>query len=267
MTNLLLSYPDIPFRAEGTLVSQTVDEDFPVANLISGRKSSQFRLAANQTTCDTRYDLGPSVTATADHIILGRADILANAVTDLEVQYGTNGSSWTSAATQTSVGAATRYGPYTQDFILTFTTTPARRWYQVRLNHAAGAKYQFSKLYLGKFLDFGKDPDEWEPGVIEPTRATWKAASGAEHHCRSTWPRFTARGVWRGLSDTVIQDFFNNVDRYSHRHNVFLYTATNHEMLLGYRLVYCAVTRAERVRDTFRDDWQSLSIEFVEVLE
>lgn len=269
MTNLLISYPDIPFRAQGIIPSAAADDDYPTQNLISGPKHGQFRFANLSNPVRVMFDLGPNVTAEADHCIIGRADILCvgSGITGLEVQYSSDGGSWTNAVAIANLPAETRRGPFFQDYITTFSTTPARRYQAIYMTHAATSKFQMSKCYIGKFFDFGKDPIEWSFQRSEARRSTWESASGAQHHCRATWPRYEGRGVWTGISDSKTADFMEKIARFRRRNFVWLYTASDHSMLESQRLVYCRVVDVRRTRNTQRTDWNDLEVTFSEVLE
>lgn len=73
-----ISYPDIPASATAITDSHAEDSDFPTTNLIDSGKALIARRSAatGDEYTSTEYDLGTGNTETADHVILGRADLL-----------------------------------------------------------------------------------------------------------------------------------------------------------------------------------------------
>lgn len=77
MTNLLISYSDIPSAALKWESTATFDEDQMQGNLYHGPRFLRGKQASADTTVKrTSFDLGSATTKTADHLIIARADVI-----------------------------------------------------------------------------------------------------------------------------------------------------------------------------------------------
>lgn len=115
------------------------------------------------------------------------------------------------------------------------------------------ANWQFSKLYMGMFFDFGRDPLY----PISYTRDYTKSASERRPHREFTL-------TWKGVSNAKVTEFEAEIVRYMDVNPVFLYTRTNHATLQGARLLHAQV-KSYKCRMTAPNHWQ-VDVVFTELL-
>ncbi len=163
-TNLLILYPDIPFRS--TITSDRLTTGSDAAYGVTGARAQIVWEAAAGTTLSTIYDLGAGVTALPNVVaVAGLNQLLAAAardsVTTAQVGvYGDDNDAFSSADTDTAdVTTASLVGPEALDYVRFVTFETAYRYWRVSLG-AAGItqRLSYSKIFLGSYFDMGRDP-------------------------------------------------------------------------------------------------------------
>lgn len=237
-TNLLISYPDIPFRATMS-TNGTVDPDHPITNTVTGERGKRFALSiAADYNANLYYDLGASATATIDHLIIARADLLkALGATNIQLDSSANASVWVNRA-GTSAALQTRSfdGVRGEDLIFTQSYNndtgtlagSSHRYWALYFGAVTALKSTFGKVYFGTFFDFERDP------IYSLTQSRKFYRSGD----RAAVFNYTFE--WQGITNDKRNEFFTKIVDYADVNPVFLYD-TNDLILNGYRLFHCWV--------------------------
>lgn len=113
--------------------------------------------------------------------------------------------------------------------------------------------WQFSKVYMGMFFDFGRDPQFPMTYQREYTRG----ASEKRPH------RIFAL-TWKGITTEKVTEFEKEIANYQDVSPVFLYTRENHALLLGDRLIHAQI-KTYRSRMAAPNSWQ-VDVTFQELL-
>jgi len=262
-TSLVISYPSIPFAAPYINVSAASNPYRPEYNLIAGERYLTFEKSAAATSWDITFGLG-STTKSADHLILARADILQSlGVTDLTLSRSSDDSAYTTELTTAAFASATLYGPDGNDYIAEFTATSAYQYWKLALS-GASCKFNFSKLNVGTFFDFGVEPSAYEIDKPPAREAAFRSDSGALRMARTDQPRYFVRLAWSHVSDALATSFMQNIERYKHINPVFLYTRSVHAVLDNQRLLNCWLLNA--TSRYIEPGWNEVTADFVEVI-
>lgn len=235
MTNLLIGTCQIPLASTGFTTSTIGDANLPGTNLFGGSLVEIFRLASAVTGLTTmNFDVGSGVTKAANFLYIAKANMLqSSGVTEVALKgnsafdYG----SGTVALNDTSFASSTLVGPYGEDYLATFTTSTAFRFWFAGFTSTLATKRPIGKLYFGTSLDLGRDPISSSFRRVRPTDAQ-----------RKSRPVFTLG--WEGISYTNTETLINTVIAPRRTNPVVLYTATYHGILNGYRALLCKVTEA-----------------------
>lgn len=232
-TNLLIGFPDIPAAAT-TTTSHTLETNYGVSNLFGDGRSALCR-ASTATIGDHifTFDLGASVTKSANFLIVGRADLLqAGGITSLVLRSHT-ADSYAAGATQTSTATFatdTLYGPNAEDYVVTFAAGTARRYWHLNLYSAAVDSFcPLSKLYFGTSLDLARDPLEG--------RSMTRARKGYF----SRRPQYRFDLSWEDISYTKTNELLENVARVRDTVPIYLFTQSYHYTLNNTRLMLCRI--------------------------
>lgn len=267
-TNLVISYPDIPWNA---IYSDTTP-DYSSASVIhhsshiTGQRFIRWYWPSASTTPSVRYDMGTGNTATADHVIIARADLLQSAgVTRMRVKRGSDGSAWTDQVDDASFATATLYGPRTNDYISTFATTSAYRWWQFYLD-SSSSTCQHSKFHLGMFFDFGYDPYDFRIDLRPASEAYWYSDNGTRWGYRLEQPVHVMDVEWRGISDDNVTSFSNKIARWKHVNPVFLCTKSTHDILNSHRIIHCILDSWSTEQVSKKNDYNLVKARFIEIL-
>lgn len=238
-TNLLISYPDIPFRATMS-TNGTVDPDHPITNTVTGERGKRFALSTAGTWGSyLQYDLGASATATIDHLIIARASLLKQlGGTTFQLISSSDGATWTEGRAGTSYDLQTKTfdGVRGEDIIFTqaYNTDygtlagSERRYWRLYFGASSALMSTFGKVYFGTFFDFERDP------IYSLTQSRKFYRSGD----RAAVFNYTFE--WQGITNDKRNEFFTKIVDYADVNPVFLYD-TNDLILNGYRLFHCWV--------------------------
>lgn len=156
MTNILIGYPDILRDAVSVIDSASPSAD--ISNIISGDRRLLFELESAAATAQIKISLGAE--ASANYLYIARADFLANDADTISLKgcatddYGSATEVYANAlfSSETFIGAAA------EDFIATFNAASFKYWWVDFAKTSGTGLFRFSKLYLGSWLDFGREP-------------------------------------------------------------------------------------------------------------
>lgn len=259
MTNLLISYPDIPARAVSISASPNFLTLYPVDNLFSGHRRNWGETTGHQDAdIEIIFDMGEGNTASVDHCILSHADrLITDGATAFSVSSSDDGVSYSTQFTEATLNAATLYSG---DYVAEITEYSAR-WHKLIIE--ANNDIAFSKIHLGKWLNLGNDPDEFpynpqlEDGVIKYT-------SGSDSIYRLNKEMLNIEISWDFLSDTAIENWLNLIARNNDIRYLFLYTTSQHRILNDRVLLNCELSGWEH--EKILDNNNNLSASFLEIL-
>lgn len=227
MTNLLIAYPDIPDG--GIQASATTDNE---KDTVFGGKARVAKLNTSATgTVDYLYDLGSGVTATAQYLAIGRANLLQKSgVTTITLSGSSDGISYSTVYTNASFASATLTGTNSEDFFITFATSTAYRYWRFRADSGATDSYKpLSKIYFGTLFDLGRDP-------IYPVIRTLNSVED-----KTARQLITFEFNYDGITDAKKESFETYIGRFSGEHTYFIYDSSNTYVLGGYNPVYCRI--------------------------
>jgi len=277
-TNLVISYPHIPWIAQGRSYNFTESTagNFNSGtayhdrmNTVTGERSNYYESSTSINTILYNWDLGASTTVAPDHCVLARLDMLIALTAqpiNIRVQ-GSASSSYSSPVTASSGGLTSSdlLGPRSDDYIFTFSLA-AKQYWQVEVYPTSGAiTHVYSKLYVGAFHDFLEEPD-YEIKRIPARESYFYASSGASYLQRIEEPIYRVTFEWRRITDDVVRDFYNNIVRWKHIHGFFLYTKTNHNPLDNKRLIHCRLVEASTYNSGNKADSNTVIATFEEML-
>jgi hypothetical protein len=245
-TNLLIGYPDIPFRASApTLVSGTEDSTLPATNAISGGRAQCFTLSSAAGVTDFKCDLGAATTAAINFLYVARGLVLKKqGSTAALLSSSTDDITYTPRiGTTSALQTRTFTGPQGDDLFFasgfnddvagTLPTSAFRYW---RFRYGVSSptkKWFFSKLYFGTLFDMGRDP------VIESMNLS---CSVRENGNREPRMNFTLK--WEGITNTIRNSFISNIYRWREVNPVVLYD-TNNYIFNGAKTIHCSILKAE----------------------
>lgn len=142
----------------------------------------------------------------------------------------------TAPAAYTDAGftGETLYGPRGEDWISSFSTTTAYRyWYGVYApNTSSGSKFPHSKLHFGSWFDFGREP-------LYPMLQKREAYSSGSREAR-----YIFECEWQGITDAIAEDFIDKIVKYKDVSPVVLYDAGDY-CLNDMRSMHAWLTRVE----------------------
>lgn len=249
MTNLLISHPYIARVATDSNSTVTFDEDRPYANLTCGRRYHLAKEASASTTVKTiTYDLGydgaDNIMDSANHLILGRADLLkAASIATVTLKAANAKSGWTLTSpttvhTASSFSGVTLYGPRTHDYLTTFTASSYFRYWQVSFDSGgASSDAKHSKCYFGTSLDMGCEPSY---SFTRPERSDTSLfnTAGTRELSRVDEPGYRFEFTWEKVTDVKLLQWLSYIVEQKEAHTFFLYTTTWHPILDNQRVVH-----------------------------
>ena len=270
-STLRISYPHITRNALDVTPSAVYDEDYQVANLITGRRSNYAQLATAATTLTVDYDLGTGNTATCNHLIIGRADLLQADVVDNIYLRGDDNAAFPSpenVVSDTDWDGDALTGPDTQDYIITFTASTALRFWRVELSKDSGTtKFPCSNIYFGTFWDALVSPADFEYKVATANESTIEMSMGNIILTRTDLPRYVFNITWEGVTDVLTTAFKDNLLKKSFDNYVYLYT-TSAEILADNTLVYCRlIDESTSVTKTKIPNYNIINASFEQVIK
>ena len=263
--SIAIGYPDIPFKSVLTASEPESGAFSALASIAAGQRHC-YSFGGDSGARAFLMDLGSNYAAKggiADYLAIARADIgdQTNPISSVQVYYSDNGSSYTLV----SAPSVTLMGNRLEDFVTTFTSTTAHRYWMIVVITGGVSDVVISKLFLGQLLQFPEAP--WVEFERIPARsATWTASSGAKWLAHTDAPiaRITCR--WEAVTDALIKSFEDNVSAIKHISPVFLITTANHDLLENARVIHCQLTGARAKRDGDIANRWTLEADFLEVL-
>lgn len=224
-TNLKIGFPDIPFNAATITPSVAYATANPVTNLVNGSRASIAELATSQTGTHTiTFDLGSGVTQSCDYFALINAKILKSSGVTSVVLKGSDGVTPATIATIT-LSSATLVGGQGLDYITTFATTTAYRYWIVEFTSVATSKRPVSKIYLGTLLDLGRDPQ------LE------RSANSKKKDDKGIYEAIELSLNYKGISTTNRQTFETKIGAYSDVNDILLHANSYTNVQLGNSLL------------------------------
>lgn len=264
MTNLRISYPDIPFQAATITPSAAFSEEYALMNLVTGERWTMGALASSSGDALTiSFNLGANFTtkgATADHCIIARADLLSS-VSSFSLYSSTNNLDWNPIFESEEPSGSS--GPAYQDWITTFAESSQFRYWLIEYACAEGSSiFMHSKLYLGKFWTPSTSPAYQFERILGSSSNM--LGSGARFFRRTATPHYRFTMTWSNLSTAEITTFQNKIYRYANTNPVFLHTVGVHDILNDEELVHCWVVSA-RVNRKYHNK-NDLEVIFEEII-
>jgi hypothetical protein len=166
---------------------------------------------------------------------------------------------------------ATLYGPHDADFVTTFATTSAYRYWWLEYGFADGGTttsvFPRSKEYFGTMFDIGAHPNSYDFEREIPQSGKLDFPLGNRFLAQTTDPKFAFNMTWRGVSDANAKTFLQMLDE-PQRDLVFLYAPAtgNDEILSSQVLIHCkAVSDSCIVRPVYVN-YNDVQARFEEVL-
>lgn len=186
------------------------------------------------------FDLGADYATkqnTADHVIIARGDLASLGTNTATLYRSSDGNAWTSV---TTVSGAT--GPRSNDYITTFATTSAYRYWRLSWTSAGTSTFQHSKCYFGKFFTFDFDC-HYTFEKIPLKKSVWYSSAGAQYFTRNDEPLYKVYCTWEHQSDATVYAFENKIAKYMRYCPVFLYTTAEHQALNNVGLLHASLTK------------------------
>lgn len=235
-SNFLIGIPTIA-RDSTVTCSRTADSLYPFANLFGGNKTDLFYLAS-AASGDTRltFDLGSGNTSFMNYLYIGKANLLQQAYVDTITikanstnDYGTA----TTIKTLSSFTSQTLFGPNTEDYIEKLSNSSAYRYWFVNYNATSASKVPHAKLFFGKYLDVGRDPNA-------PATITRLKQGGATYRSN-----FSFKISWEGIEYSKAIEVYLNLYRTRRYRPLVIFTDTWHDILMGHRVIFCRLTEMQ----------------------
>jgi hypothetical protein len=234
MTNLLIGYNNLIELSKTLECSRESLGIQDVDALISNRKFHYSESAAAHANISFTIDLGVGVTKTADFLAFPSWFISGQSIA---LQGSSNNfSSSTTITTVTSTEITNnRLGFYAQDYLETFPTSTAFRYWRILATADSGTiSGYYSKFFFGTILDLGCDPDSYSiKGDIEESRLITDGGYSYNQKFRNEKREISFE--WVGVTDAKILEF-EGMFRIHDEPLIYLYT-TNSEYLHGVSLI------------------------------
>lgn len=233
-TNLLIGYPDISQEATSSSITNASSSLYPYTNLFGGNKTDLHYLNA-AASGDTRIllDLPIGTTKACNFIYIGRANLLQQASVDtITIKAGATNNYATASTIRTlsSFTSETLYGPNDDDFIDSFTTSSAYRYWFINYNATAASKVPHAKFFFGSSFDPGLDPNA-------PATITRIKQGGSQIR-----PTFSFEFTWNGMVYSKAVQMYLNFYRKRRYMPLVIFTTSWHDILMGNRVVFCRLT-------------------------
>jgi hypothetical protein len=234
-TNLLLGTCQIPLAATAFTASPIAETFFEQVNLFAESLNEITRLATPTTGLTTmNFDLGSGVTKAANFLYIAKANMLQlSGVTQVTLKgnsisdYGTG----TAVHDNASFATSSLVGPHGEDYLASFTTSAAFRYWYSGLNSTIATKRPHAKLYFGTSLDLGRDP-------VSPS---FKRVRSTDAQRKS---KIVLSLTWQDISYANTVTLIDSVIKPRRTNPVVLYTTSYHAILHGYRALLCEVVSA-----------------------
>lgn len=276
MTSLLILTPDIPAsssyfisEAGSSPVSPNEQEDFYFYNTMRGERWQKWHSGYSNNNHNGLYYL--ETAKSADFIVLSKIDYLVDQYPTTTVDYYLENSAdnitYSTVVTE-SIPSLTSLGPTQNDYIKTFTTSSAERYWRVKFKKSAGSPFihKIGKIYFGTATDLGQDPETYKIDRVFPDDAVFTTDSGATHLARTANSKYRLELTWTGITDAKTKEFIDNVWSNRHTTPVFLYTQTYHDILDNQRLLHCKLLEASIDNINGIPDYNNITAVFEEIL-
>lgn len=263
-TNLVISYPDIPFAAT-EFEGDTFDSDRTLYNQINGPRYWRSKRASASTSHIFTCLLPTGTTKAVDHLIISHADLLiSQGVTDIDLDSSADNAAWTNRIAESTFGSYSLIGRGF-DYVTDITATSAFQYWRLTYT-SSSSTLERGKAYFGTWFDFGYEPVAYDIERIPAREAVFFAGSGAKHFVRGDEPVYRFTFHYEGPTDDKIRDFYNYIVKYKHINPVFLYTRSDHTILDNARIVHCNLVEAVTQQRTVKNDYNRLTVTYEEIL-
>jgi hypothetical protein len=173
---------------------------------------------------------------------------------------------WTLAASLGDFSFAANAGQNTEDYLDTFATSSAFRYWWVELTNNASKKFTHSKLFIGQSVDLGDTIDSISCVKEVQTSSNFESSAGSTDSSKSYDDPYIVRITWRGVTDTQINDFATRVGKNNAaRKGMFLATVDNHDILDGLKCIYVKL-KSYSVNDQVKNNYNTITAEFEEIV-
>jgi hypothetical protein len=264
MSTLKIVYPHIPAEAYTATPNHAYSADHRLINASRGKRSTIAHLAATTAaTHQIAYDLGAGNTASADHLMIARADLLKwDGCTDVWLKgSNTNYAGATTVFHSSTVAADLAYN---NDLIYTFAASTAYRYWW--LEFAGGDVYPRSKNHFGTFWDAGVDPSGFDYAIAGATDSAVVLSTGRVRLSRAIAPRYAFGIQWDGVSDAAATAFFETVLNDETKHDCWLYAPTVTQILADNVLVPVRVLADQcKIIRNKAEGWNTINAYFEQV--
>lgn len=242
MTNLLISYPAIPFDSIDRAQSVTFAEDRLADNVITGERYQYASATAGASgLIEMEFDLGVGNSQSVDHVIVVNAQKLIDQGTIvIALESANDGIGGTYATTWEDpyFNLANLYGSDSKDYISYNLFNLAARTWKFYITGGSVTTREICKVYFGTALDLEKDPASFSFEMVEPEGSYLIGEDGNYHSIRLGEKKFQISLQWQGVSDEKASIFYNRICRYWQQHLFVLYTTAEHRILNNKYLVY-----------------------------
>lgn len=280
MTNLLILYPDIPASARSykTYTDDTAEDPNESAsylhnclhrNTLRGERYQYWRSAYTNAEHNAVYDLGSEDgtdnTKSADFLVISRADYLESTDIDINLQNSSDDSTYTTVATIANDGSLAKTGVWGNDYVKTFTTTTAARYWRANIVDGGAAAFQLriGKIYFGTAFDFGVDPNSFTINRVNEGDASFTTSGGVKYIGRVKHPTYQIELTWTGVSDAKLASFITEIVSKRYHTPVFLHTTSFHDVLDGHGLIHCKIEDAQYRQEY--TNWNNIKVSFTEI--
>lgn len=217
------------------------------------------------------YDSG-SASYMQGHIceIIAYDAVLGTTAIDAIVEYLDSKWTRTPSVNNTGFDSQSLQGPHSADYLTTFTTSSAYRYWCIDYHGSAPSYFTRSKEYFGTLFDIGASPGRYSYNLIGTEDAQTEFSTGNVVFCRCKDPQFVFEVAWEKVSDAKLEDFYNYLLDRPNEDLVFLYTDGNDEILADQGLVHCRIlsesVRVQRSKYTTDESLNSVIAIFEQVL-
>jgi hypothetical protein len=232
VANLLIGYSDIGFNS--TAISTPTLDIGQARNLYAGSRVEAVRIQTASTTSVWSWDHGSTITP--EFIFLARADLLRRADSAASTWTVDGSTSNTFGTVDTKTGTfnlSDLKGPRSEDLLSTFTYSSGYRYWRFTATTTASFKHTYSKLFLGAWLDLGRDP-------LYPARM--------RRESKAAMPRavpWSFELEWRGITDATLTTLSDRVLKYKDVNPVILYDPADIVLVGSIRVLHAFVTDVE----------------------
>lgn len=237
MANLLIGYSQIGFLSASELSAPSLDTDYSsgyvARNLYGGGRPETVRIASAATSSTWSWDHGSAVQP--EYLFIARADLIRRGDSAASTWTVDGSASNTFGTVDTKTGTfnvADLKGPRSEDLITTFTYSTAFQYWRFKVTTTASFKHEYSKMFLGSWLDLVRDP-------IYPARFTREATVPMP---RAVPWSFSLE--WRGVTDATVQTLSDRVLKYRDVNPVILYDPLDLVLPNTIRVIHAFITDA-----------------------